>query len=186
MRPTALIVCQLLIAAASAAAQTTPRWSLGGTLLSVSAASEANSVDVGLPGGGPLIFAGESAARAAPEIYAGFFPHPNIVVAPGIAFAYERPDDAASRYGLGIDLAIEWHVSGVTRSSLYVAAKGAFIGWDAGAGDSRTDLAAGAALGYRFLPYDFFALRLESDYRRYFDLAENQITGVLKAEVVFN
>jgi hypothetical protein len=185
MRATALTILHLLAVTAMAEAQTTPRWSLGGTLFGVTYTSESKSVDAGLPGGGLLMFAGASDVRAAPQIYAGFFPHPQIVVAPGIAFAYSSPEAGDSRYGLGLDLAIEWHFSGVTRNSLYAAASGAFLAWDLGAAQSTTDFAAGAALGYRFLPYGFFGLRLEGVYRRYFDIEENQVTGVIKAEVIF-
>lgn len=180
------IACLLLLVPAVAQAQTTPKWSLGGTLLGVTYLTEAQVMDAGLPGGGPLLFAGGSAVRAAPEVYVGFFPHPNLIVAPGLAFAYSNPDGGESTYGFGLDLGLDWHFSGVTNNSLYITVSGAFMAWDLGAGSASTDFAAGAALGYRLLPYDFFGLRLEGVYRRYFDLRENQITGVLKAEVVFN
>lgn len=185
MRAATLVVFHLLVATATVEAQTTPRWSLGGTLFGVTYASESESVDAGLPGGGPLMFSGTSGVRAAPEVYAGFFPHPNIVVAPGIAFAYSSPDVGESRYGLGLSLSIEWHLSSVARNSFYAAANGAFLAWDPGAAGTQTDFTAGGALGYRFLPYGFFGLRLEGVYRRYFDVEENQITGVIKAEVIF-
>jgi hypothetical protein len=185
MRST-LIACLMLLAPAVAQAQTTPKWSLGGTLFGVTYLTETQVADAGLPGGGPLLFAGQSAVRAAPEVYVGFFPHPNLIVAPGLAFAYSNPDGAESTYGLGLDLGIDWHFSGVTKTSLYITVNGAFLAWDLGADSAQTDFAAGAALGYRMLPYDFFGLRLEAAYRRYFDLRENQISCVLKAEVVFN
>ncbi len=180
------ILCLLLLAPSVGRAQTTPKWSLGGTLFGVTYMTEAGAVDVGLPGGGPLLFTGESAASAAPEIYVAFFPHQNIVVAPGLAFAYSNPDGGESTYGLALDLALDWHLSGVTNNSFYVSVNGAFMSWDLGAAETRTDFAAGAALGYRLLPYDFFGIRLEAVYRRYFDLEENQIGGVVKAEVIFN
>ena len=185
MNRTLLLAGLVLIAPSVVEGQTTPKWSLGGTLFGVTYTTEAKAVDVALLGGGPLLPSSTSAVRAAPEVYAGFFPHPNIVVAPGLAFAYHNPDGGDSSFGLAVDLALEWHFSGVANNSFYAAINGAFLSWDLGAG-SESDLTAGAALGYRTLPSDFFGLRFEGVYRRYFDLKEDQITGVVKAEVIFN
>ena len=185
MRKALLIACTLALAPALLRAQT-PRWSLGGTLTGVSYFTEAGALDFAAPGGGPLVFQGATAPQSAPEIYAGFFPHPQIAVVPGVAFAYSSPGDGDSRYGLALDLALEWHLTGVSASSFYLAVNGAFLAFDLGATGSTSDFAAGAAIGYRLLPYDFFGLRFEGVYRRYFDLEENQITGVVKVEVIFN
>jgi hypothetical protein len=182
---TLLLVALLAILPTGVSAQTTPKWSLGGTLFGVTYTSEAKSVDVALVSGGPLLPTGESSLRAAPEVYAGFFPHPNLVVAPGLAFAYYKPDGGDSSFGLAIDLALEWHFAGVAGNSFYAAVNGAYLSWDLGAG-SDSDLTAGAAVGYRTLASAFFGLRFEAVYRRYFDLEENQITALIKAEVVFN
>jgi hypothetical protein len=184
MRSLPLIAVLALALPATATAQT-PRWALGATLFNTTYFSESGLLDVGIPGGGPLVLTG--GLRAAPEIYAVFFPHPQLTVVPGIAFNAFKPEGADTRYGLGLDLAVEWHPSGVTGNSAYAAANFALLAHDFGSGsESDTEFAAGVAIGYRWLPYEFLALRTEAVFRRYLDFEENQLTAVLKAEVVFN
>jgi hypothetical protein len=154
-----------------------PRWSIGGTLFGVTYETESKQLDLGLPGGGPL---------GAPAVNVGFYPHPNVIVLPAVAFGYAKPDTLDSSYHLALDLQIEWHLKGVSASSFYVGLDGVFAGTDPGTGSSTTDFAAGGAAGYRYLMYDFFAFRFEGVYRRWFDKELNEISGVIKAEVVFN
>lgn len=182
MRKSLLALALTLTLPAAAAAQT-PRWALGGTLSNITYFTESSLLDAGIPGGGPLVL---TSLRAAPEVYIGFFPHPQVAVVPGIAFNMLKPDDGDAIYGLGLDVAFEWHTSGVMVNSTYAAANVALLAHDFGASESDTDFAFGVAIGYRWLPFEFFALRTEAAFRRYLDLEENQITAVLKAEVVFN
>ncbi|NIR45079.1 MAG: hypothetical protein GWN99_11885 [Gemmatimonadetes bacterium] len=183
MRKLVLVGVLTLVAPATAATQT-PRWALGGTLFNITYFTEFDRYDVGIPGGGPLI---PITLQAAPVVYVGFFPHPQVAVVPGIAFHLVSSgfgEDAV--YGLGLDAAVEWHVSGVTGNSAYAAVNFAYLAFDFGRGDADTEIALGAAIGYRWLPFEFLALRAESVFRRYLDFEENQVTAVLKAEVVFN
>jgi hypothetical protein len=175
MRKVLLVAALVLLTPAILSAQQ-PKWSLGATAFGVTYFSEAKAFEIALPGGGAFNF---------PAMYVGFYPHEKIAVMPGATVIFLSPDEGDTFYDLYISLLITYQFMGHAENSFYVGVLGDFNAFDPG-GASTTDFAAGGAVGYRLVPFDFFAVRLEGSYRRWFDFEENQFTGTVKVEVNFN
>ncbi len=133
----------------------------GGTLTGVS-----------IPGGG--IFLG-------PTAYLMFFPSPNIMVGPEIAFnVLSDGGNTLTRIG-----AAGWlgYLFTPTGNSDYLAGNIALQYVSLG-GNSDTEFAAGGALGYRAEVIQHVAVGVEGGYRRWFDSDINEIVISLKLGVV--
>jgi hypothetical protein len=168
-----MVAALVLMTPAFLAAQT-PKWSLGAGVFGATYETEAEVFVVSAPGGGAIL--------GLPNVFVGFYPTENIVIRPGVTFFLAS--NGGTDYDITIDANLEYHLSGVMMNSAYLFATGAFNAF--GNGVSETDFAAGGGVGYRMLPFDFFAVMFEGSYRRWFDTELNQITGAVKIEVLFN
>jgi hypothetical protein len=168
-----MVVALVFLTPALLSAQT-PKWSLGATMLGVGYETESELLTAFVPGGGSNF--------GFPSVFAGIFASENIVIRPGLNF--NLVSNGGTLYDIAFEAQVEYHFSGVMVNSPYLFAGGVFNAF--GNGVSETDFAAGGGVGYRMLPYDFWALMFEASFRRWFDFEANQITGTIKMEVVIN
>jgi hypothetical protein len=166
----------------------TPKWELG-TKLGVTYAM-ADGVDIisaGVPGGGPFTLTG--LLSGSPSVFFGFFPSINIALLPEVGFALTDISidgfGDASLWSLVVNLQAEYHLSTVQANSPYIGINGAWQHVDLD-GESDSDFALGAALGYRFLPHEFMAFAAEIGYRRWFDFEISEIHLSFSMAVVVN
>ncbi|NIR45059.1 MAG: hypothetical protein GWN99_11785 [Gemmatimonadetes bacterium] len=176
MRKALLVAAFMLLTPAFLAAQT-PKWTLGAGVLGLTYETESEVFLATIPGGGGNL--------GLSSVFIGFFPHDNVAIRPGVNF--QLASNGGTAYDALIEAQVEYHFSGVGMASPYVFGLGQFNLFDAGdLSDSETDFAAGGGIGYRLLPFDFWALMFEVSYRRWFDFELNQVMGSVKMEVVFN
>ncbi len=138
-----------------------------------------------VPGGGPSPFGAAVGGNA--SVHAAFFPGGNVMVEPQVSFALISESDGGETItNIALAGQVAYLFNGARANSAYVGANAAFVNVDLGEFfGSENDFAAGGTLGYRFLPYEHVAIRLEASYRRWFDFEVNELDGAVILGVVF-
>lgn len=115
-----------------------------------------------------------------------FFPAGQIMVEPQLSFSVLSVSNGESETltTIGLSAMVAYLFSSAEANSPYVGFQGTYWSVSNG-GESESDFAFGGAIGYRFLPVENVAFRIEGAYRRYFDFELNEVNLAFVLGVVF-
>ena len=159
MKKTLLLAIALLFPL-SAAAQSGDRAEIGTTLgLQFNISAGSSMTTFGTPGGGGSL--------GTPSLYASFFLTPNLILEPQLGLSHQSAD-GFSLTSIHLAPQLAYLFTPETDGSLY---SGFNLGLDyaSGFGESASQLAVGAAVGYRHRFVDSLGLRFEFRFRRWFE-----------------
>lgn len=178
-----LVLPLLLATTGSLDAQDDPGWELG-TRAGFSILTNGSTlVSFGLPGGAPapssVLFGGGT------SVHFGFFPGDHLMIEPQVNLNVIIPDGDQDNITIAnLTGQFAYLFSGADTNSAYLGANGSLF--TVSAGDTESDIALGANLGYRILVSDGAALRLEGAFRRWLDLEVNELNLALVFGVIFD
>ncbi len=176
MRRLALALGFLLLLPAYLVAQDKPAAEIGTRIgVDILLPDDGSLVSVGIPGGGPS--PAGSLLGTSSTIHFAFFPSTQVMVEPQVSFSLLSISNGGSETltSFGLSGMVAFLFNGAAVNSPYVGANATFFLID-GDGDSENDFALGGSVGYRLLPMEHIAVRLEGSYRRWLDFEFNEIT----------
>lgn len=180
LRKKMMVLALLLTAPAHLSAQDRPGVEVGMRAGVNVLLNGADLVAVGVPGGGPAGIG--SLAGGSATAHAAFFPSDRIMLEPQLSFSILdlSNGDSQTVTNLALTGQAAYLLSGASTNSPYIGVSGSFIWTDIVEGTNEftsTNGALGGSVGYRFLPIDNVALRVEGAYRRWFDNERHELTG---------
>ncbi|NIN71934.1 MAG: hypothetical protein GTO46_08415 [Gemmatimonadetes bacterium] len=174
----ALLLMILLVTPACLTAQDKPSLEIGMRAgFSLVLPEEGSILNFAVPGGGASPVA--SLLGGSSTVHFAFFPTPQIMVEPQLSFSVLSVSngDTETLTTVGVTGQVAYLFTGAMANSAYVGFSGSFFSMSNGG--SESDFAVGGTVGYRFLPRDFMAIRIEASYRRWFDFELNEINGAI-------
>lgn len=176
MSRTILLTALLLATPACLSAQDRPGVEVGVRAGVSVLMNQGDAISFGVPGGGPSPFGPLLGGNS--TVHAAFFPSDQVMLEPQLGLSILSISNGASETvtALGLTGLGAYLFDGAFTSSPYIGLSGSYFMVDT-EGDSETDFALGGTVGYRFLPMENVALRIEGAYRRWFDFEVNEVTA---------
>ncbi len=146
--------------------------------------AEGSILAFAVPGGAPSPVG--TLLGTAASAHLAFFPGGKVMVEPQLTFQLLSVSngDTQTLTSIGVTGTVAYLFSSAEVASPYLGFQASYFTVSNGA--SESDFAVGGTLGYRFLPAENVALRLEGAYRRWFDFELNEINVAFILGVLFD
>ncbi len=146
--------------------------------------SEGSILTFAVPGAAPSPVG--TLLGTAASAHVAFFPGGQIMVEPQLSFSLLSVSNGGSETitAAGITGMVAYLFNSAVANSPYLGFQATY--WTVSNGASESDFGIGGAVGYRFLPAENVALRLEGAYRRWFDFELNEINVAFVLGVMFD
>ncbi len=185
MNKFALLLVMLLVTPACLAGQDKPSLEIGTRAgLSLVLPEGGSILNFAVPGGGASPLA--SLLGGSSTVHFAFFPTAQIMVEPQLNFSVVSVSngDTQTVTTAGVTAQVAYLFTGALANSAYLGFNGSFF--SISNGSSESDFAVGGNVGYRFLPRDFLAIRVEAGYRRWFDFEMHEINAAIILGIVLD